>query len=83
AADKNAIASTVYEGTAVPARSLLPDGGWSYGDEAFSAAREELPPVVADVQKAKEILAGATADLTEPITIVYPSERSFYADIIS
>lgn len=83
ATNKSALAETVYEGTAVPARSLVPAGGWSYGDDAFSAARDELPAVDADIEKAKEILAEAKADLSEPITIVYPSERTFYADIIS
>jgi peptide/nickel transport system substrate-binding protein len=83
AANKSALAETVYEGTAMPARSLIPAGGWSYGGDVFSAAREELPPVEANVEEAKKILAEAEADLSEPITIVYPSERSFYADIIS
>jgi peptide/nickel transport system substrate-binding protein len=83
AANKQALADTVYEGTAKPARSLVPDGGWSYGDETFTAAREELPAVEPDVERAKELLAEAETDLDEPITIVYPSERSFYADIIS
>ena len=83
AANKQALADTVYEGTATPSRSLVPNGGWSYGAEVFAAAREELPAVEPDVAKAKEILADAEADLSEPITIVYPSERSFYADIIS
>lgn len=83
AANKQALADTVYEGTAKPARSLVPDGGWSYGHEIFSAAREQLPAVEPDVEKAKEILASAEVDTAEPITIVYPSERSFYADIIS
>jgi peptide/nickel transport system substrate-binding protein len=83
AADKGALAETVYEGTAKPSRSLVPDGGWSYGEDVFAKAREELPEVTADVERAKEILGDAEADLGETITIVYPSERSFYADIIS
>jgi peptide/nickel transport system substrate-binding protein len=81
--NKEAIAQTVYEGTAQPARSLVPDGGWSYGDEIFTQAREQLPPVTADLEQAKQILEGADVDLSTPITIAYPSERSFYADIIS
>ena len=83
AANKEALAETVYEGTATASRSLVPEGGWSYGDDVFTAAREELPSVEPDVEKAKEILAEATVDTSETITIVYPSERTFYADIIS
>lgn len=85
ATNKEALADTVYEGTAKPARSLVPDGGWSYGDQTFSAAREELPPVTADADAAKEILAeaGPDVDLSKPITIAYPSERSYYADTIA
>ncbi|MET1133359.1 MAG: ABC transporter substrate-binding protein [Aeromicrobium sp.] len=83
AANKEALAETVYEGTATAARSLVPEGSWSYGDDVFTAAREELPSVEPDVEKAKQILAEATVDTSKPITIVYPSERSFYADIIS
>lgn len=85
ATNKQALAETVYEGTAEPARSLVPDGGWSYGEETFSAAREELPPVEADLEAAKELLAeaGSDVDLSEAITIAYPSERSYYADIIA
>ncbi|HEU5038377.1 MAG TPA: ABC transporter substrate-binding protein [Nocardioides sp.] len=83
AADKEALAQTVYEGTATASRSLVPGGGWSYGDEVFTAAREELASVEPDVAKAKEILAGADVDTSQTITIVYPSERTFYADIIS
>ena len=85
ATNKAALADTVYEGTAVAARSLVPDGGWSYGEETFSAAREELPPVEPDIEAAQAILeeAGSGVDLSQPITIAYPSERSFYADIIS
>ncbi|GAA1357405.1 ABC transporter substrate-binding protein [Arthrobacter koreensis] len=83
ATDQDALAATVYEGTARPSVSLIPDGGWSFADDVFSSARAELPGAGADVEKAKEILADATADLSEPITIVYPTERSFYADMIS
>ena len=83
AANKEALADTVYEGTATASSSLVPNRGWSYGDDVFTAAREELPPVEPDVELAKEILAEATVDTSEPISIVYPSERTFYADIIS
>lgn len=83
ATDQQALSETVFENTARPAVSLVPDGGWSFADEVFSSARDELPGAEANIEKAKEILADATADLSEPITIVYPTERSYYADMIS
>ncbi|MFB2572020.1 ABC transporter substrate-binding protein [Micrococcus sp. IITD107] len=83
ATDKAGIAEAVYEGTAVAARSLVPDKGWSYGDELFAAGRDELPSTEPDVELAKEILAEADVDTSETISIVYPSERGYYADIIS
>ena len=83
ATDKEALASTVYEGTATPSRSRVPDGGWSYGHEVFSAARDELPGLEPDLEAAQEIIADAEVPLDEPITIAYPSERSFYADMLS
>lgn len=83
ATDTSAIGDTVYEGIADAAVSLIPDGGWSYGDKVFSEARANLTSPEVDIEGAKEVLKSATADLTQPIKIVYPSERSFYADIIS
>ena len=83
ATDTSAIGDTVYEGIADAATSLIPDGGWSYGDEIFTEARTKLTSTAVDIEGAKEVLKSATADLTQPIKIVYPSERSFYADIIS
>ncbi|KPN21533.1 MULTISPECIES: ABC transporter substrate-binding protein [Arthrobacter] len=83
ATDQQALSGTVFENTARPAVSLIPDGGWSFADDVFSSARAELPGAEADIEKAKEILADATADLSETITIVYPTERSYYADMIS
>jgi peptide/nickel transport system substrate-binding protein len=83
ATDTSAIGDTVYEGIADAATSLIPNGGWSYGDEIFKEARTNLTSTEVDIEGAKEVLKSATADLTQPIKIVYPSERSFYADIIS
>jgi peptide/nickel transport system substrate-binding protein len=83
ATDRDAIAATVFEGTANASRSLVPNNGWAYGDSEFTAGREELAKTAVDIERAKEVLKDAKVDLTEPIKIVYPSERTYYADIIS
>ena len=83
ATDREAIAATVFEGTAQASRSLIPNNGWSYGNNVFESGREKLAPTAVDIEGAKEVLKDATVDLTQPIKIVYPSERSYYADIIS
>ena len=83
ATDREAIAATVFEGTAQASRSLIPDDGWAYGADEFEAGREDLAPTSVDIEAAKKALEGATVDITQPIKIVYPSERTYYADIIS
>lgn len=83
ATDRDAIAATVFEGTATASRSLVPNNGWGYGDSEFTAGREKLAETTIDIEGAKEVLKDAKVDLTEPIKIVYPSERTYYADIIS
>ncbi len=83
ATDREAIAQGVYHGTAEPAESLIPDGAWTYGDSVFSAARKDLPSLAHDVEAAKAELEKAEVDTSAPIKIAYPSERTFYADIIN
>jgi peptide/nickel transport system substrate-binding protein len=83
ATDRDAIAETVFEGTAQASRSLIPAGGWAYGSEVFQSGREALAPTPVDIEGAKEALKDASVDVSQPIKIVYPSERTYYADIIS
>ena len=83
ATDREAIADTVFEGTAQASRSLIPNNGWAYGNSEFEAGREDLTPTGVDIDAAKAALEDATVDLSQPIKIVYPSERTYYADIIS
>lgn len=83
ATDREAIAATVFEGTAQASRSLVPNNGWAYGADAFEDARENLAPTAVDIEGAKKVLEGATTDLTQTIKIIYPAERTYYADIIS
>ncbi|TFB54385.1 ABC transporter substrate-binding protein [Cryobacterium tagatosivorans] len=83
ATDREAIANTVFEGTAQASRSLVPNNGWAYGASEFESGRENLAPTGVDIEGAREVLKEATVDLTQPIKIVYPSERTYYADIIS
>jgi len=83
ATDREAIAATVFEGTAQASRSLIPNNGWAYGNSVFEEGRETLRETAVDIEGAKEVLKDATADLSQTIKIVYPSERTYYADIIS
>ena len=83
ATDREAIAATVFEGTAEASASLVPNNSWSYGSDVYEDGRTELASTSVDIEAAKEALKGATTDLTQPISIVYPAERTYYADIIS
>ncbi|NYD78325.1 ABC transporter substrate-binding protein [Arthrobacter cupressi] len=83
ATDREAIARTVYEGTSTAAQSLVPAGGWAYGADVFEAARKNLPAVTPNLEEAKKAIKDAKVDLSKPIKIVYPIDRTFYADIIS
>jgi peptide/nickel transport system substrate-binding protein len=83
ATDREAIAATVFEGTAQASASLVPNNAWAYGNDVFETGRDDLPATGVDIEAAKEALTAATTDLTQPISIVYPAERTYYADIIS
>jgi peptide/nickel transport system substrate-binding protein len=83
ATDRAAIAATVFEGTAEASASLVPNNSWSYAGDVFEDGRADLPSTGVDIEAAKTALESATVDLTQPISIVYPSERTYYADIIS
>ncbi|MCC5579470.1 ABC transporter substrate-binding protein [Microtetraspora sp. AC03309] len=82
ATDREAIAQTVFAGTAQVPRSLVPRGGWTYGDEVFGKAYDALPDTKKNLDEAKKLLSGVDVG-SAPITIAYPSERQFYADILS
>ncbi len=82
ATDREAIAKVVYAGTATAARSIVPPGGWSYGDDVYSKTLKDLPGTSVDLEAAKKLVAEAGTP-TEPITIAYPAERGYYADILS
>ena len=83
ATDRQTIADTVYEGTGVPSRSVVPQSPWDAIPEAAELRDERLPDLSYDLEAAKAELEGADVDLSEPIKIAYPSERSFYADILN
>lgn len=83
ATDRDAISETVYEGTGTPSRSVVPQSPWNQFPDVAALRDEELPDLSYDIEAAKEELKAAKVDLTQPIKIVYPSERSFYADILN
>lgn len=82
ATDREAIAELIFNGTASAPRSLVPEGGWSYGTDTFDAAYQDLPAPTKDVAAAQELMNDVTP-ASDTITIAYPAERQFYADIIS
>ena len=83
ATDREAIAETVYEGTATASRSIAPEAPWGQFPEVADLRDEQLPDLSFDIDAAKEELEGAEVDLDQPIKIAYPSERGFYADILN
>lgn len=83
ATDRQAIADTVYESTGEVSRSLVPQAPWDAIDGVSEARDEALPDLSFDIEKAKEEIQKTDADLSQPIKIAYPSERSFYADILN
>lgn len=83
ATDRQAIADTVYEGTGTVARSVVPQSAWDAIEGVAELRDEKLPDLSFDIEAAKQELEGADIDLSKPIKIAYPSERSFYADILN
>ncbi|WP_240423145.1 ABC transporter substrate-binding protein [Leucobacter sp. wl10] len=83
ATDRAAIAETVYEGTGTPSRSIVPQAPWDAVPGVAKLRDEKLPDLSYDVKAAKAELEQADVDLSQPIKIAYPSERSFYADILN
>ena len=83
ATDRQAIADTVFEGTGTPSRSVVPQAPWDAIEGAAELRDAELPDLSFDIEAAKAELEKSDADLSQPIKIAYPSERSFYADILN
>ncbi|UOR01001.1 ABC transporter substrate-binding protein [Leucobacter allii] len=83
ATDRQAIADTVYEGTGTVSRSVVPQSAWDAIDGVAELRDADLPDLGFDIEAAKQALADADVDLSQPIKIAYPSERSFYADILN
>lgn len=83
ATDRQAIADAVYEGTATPSRSVIPQAPWDAYPEVAELRDDILPDLSYDIEAAKAELEEATVDTSQPIKIAYPSERTFYADIIN
>ncbi|MCW2289686.1 peptide/nickel transport system substrate-binding protein [Leucobacter luti] len=83
ATDRQAIADTVYEGTGTVSRSVIPQSVWDAIPDVAEQRDEKLPDLSYDIEAAKAELEAADVDLSQPIKIAYPSERSFYADILN
>lgn len=83
ATDRQAIADTVYEGTGTVARSVVPQSAWDAIEGVAELRDEKLPDLSFDIEAAKAEIKDSGLDLSKPIKIAYPSERSFYADILN
>ncbi|GAB3860973.1 ABC transporter substrate-binding protein [Nocardioides maradonensis] len=66
--DRNALASTVFQGAAIGAKSLAAPGSWTYARGAFQAAYDQLPSTDVSFDEAKKLVEEAGSPKT-PITI--------------
>ncbi|MGA5699764.1 ABC transporter substrate-binding protein [Peterkaempfera bronchialis] len=82
AVDREAIAKTVFAGTAAPLRSVVPPGSSSYASEVYEKAYDKLRPTTVDIDGAKKLVEEAGRP-SGPIVIAYPSERTVYEDILA
>lgn len=78
--DRDAVAQTVFRGTAVPAVTPIQPGAWGYARDRWEAAAAELPDPVFDVEQAAQIIADAGLDGTE-LTIAIPADSEAEAKI--
>ncbi|MEU8320530.1 ABC transporter substrate-binding protein [Nonomuraea sp. NPDC048881] len=68
ALDRAAISKVVFQGTAMPQRTLAGDEYWGYQRDAFQKAYDAIPPETPDLAKAKQLLTEAGSP-TQTITI--------------
>ncbi|GAA4103752.1 ABC transporter substrate-binding protein [Nocardioides kongjuensis] len=68
ATDRAAIASTVLQNTAIPARSLATPASWTYGRSIFEKAYDELPGTDVDIEAATKLVEDSGVG-DQPITI--------------
>ncbi|MFF0868472.1 ABC transporter substrate-binding protein [Nonomuraea sp. NPDC003560] len=68
ALDRAAISKVVFQGTAMPQRTLAGAEYWGYQRDAFQKAHDAIPPETPDLAKAKQLLTEAGSP-TQTITI--------------
>lgn len=71
--DREAVAQTVFRGTAVPAVTPIQPGAWGYARAQWEAAAAALPEPVFDVEQAAQLVADAGLEGTE-LTIAIPAD---------
>ena len=77
AIDWNGLASTVYKGTAVRLKSLMPPSTFLYGKDTLQSAYDDLPdPASGDIEGANKLLDDSGADLSKPFVIAVPAAAS-------
>ena len=80
AIDWNGLAGTVYSGTAVRLKGLMPPSTFTSGKDELQTTYDALPdPGSGDVEGAKKLLADSGADLGKPFVIAVPAVASSLA----
>jgi len=74
AIDYEGIIDGIELGTATVNKTLTGQSGWSYAEDTFKEAWDELPAGTQDLDKANELIAEAGAP-TEPFVFAYSQDR--------
>lgn len=84
AADKDAIAETIFQDTALAAKTIINDDSWTYGDEVFSSYFDGLPSTESRIDEAKALIEEAGV-AGQSITLAAENFATFtqLADIIA
>lgn len=80
AIDRDAIARTVFSGTAQPVKSPAVPSTWGYERAAFAQAYEALPSMGPDLDQAKSLIAEAGSP-KEPVTLALPGDVAAFVQI--
>lgn len=82
ALDRPAIARTIFQGTALPAKAIVGPSYWGYSKQTYQQAYDKLPNPHPNYAEAKKLIheAGATG---KSITIAAQGSSAVYAEIAS
>ena len=80
--DRSAIAKTVFQGTALPARALTGPAYWGYAKDTFAQAYEALPEPKADIEGASKLIKEAGAE-GKTVTIAASGSSTVHSQLAS